>query len=303
MSRHVAGADLAGRRVAHRPVASLANRLRRATRGHALGLLRADLVGSSSAGPSPCTTTTGGRSSPPGAADGASGDVGRLHALARLDERSSNTRLTQSRRPSTERKFCWICVRPAGERPALDLVVDRDVRAAEAVDRLLRIADDDEPARARDAPSPSTSRQQQRELGLDRVGVLELVDQHAAVAAAGSTRGPPGCGSRSRAQMSRSSKSATPSARRRCGVVARRTPRRAARRRRSPRRAARRAKRAIALADRLGRRCGPRRARRRRPVALARRALLARSAARNSTQPLDLDADRRVARAAPRPRR
>ena len=70
----------------------------------------------------------------------------------------------------------------AVERAGLHLVVDRDVGAAEAVDRLLGIADHEQLAvhRAQPAPLPDVfgvARQVKRELDLDRVGVLELVDQ------------------------------------------------------------------------------------------------------------------------------
>ena len=76
----------------------------------------------------------------------------------------------------------------ARERAVSHLVVDGDVGAAEAVDRLLRVADDRQPARRRCQRPPVAVRllvacQEQRELRLDRIGVLELVDQHDLVAA------------------------------------------------------------------------------------------------------------------------
>jgi len=69
----------------------------------------------------------------------------------------------------------------------LHLVVERDVRAPEAVDGLLRVADHEQLPRFEDDLAPVTrSRfplaQQQDDLGLQRVGVLELVDQDVAEA-------------------------------------------------------------------------------------------------------------------------
>ena len=67
---------------------------------------------------------------------------------------------------------------------ALHLLVDRDVGAAEAVDRLLRVADDEELARRQAAAAPvgrglrpGRSARRNSDLGLQRVGVLELVDE------------------------------------------------------------------------------------------------------------------------------
>ena len=62
------------------------------------------------------------------------------------------------------------------------LAVDPDVGAAEAVDRLLRIADDEELPRRGDDRAPVAlgrilRRQQEQNLGLERIGVLELVDE------------------------------------------------------------------------------------------------------------------------------
>ena len=61
----------------------------------------------------------------------------------------------------------------------------RDVGAAESVDRLLRVADDEQPPgrrRGRASRPPAAGRRARREpdgdLELDRVGVLELVEQH-----------------------------------------------------------------------------------------------------------------------------
>ena len=67
------------------------------------------------------------------------------------------------------------------------LPVDADVGPAKAVDRLLRVADDEELAGGGNHPAPVAlgrvpSRQQQQDLGLERIGVLELVDEDARVA-------------------------------------------------------------------------------------------------------------------------
>ncbi len=69
------------------------------------------------------------------------------------------------------------------EAPA-DILIDANVGAAEAIDRLLRIADEEQTAghRARLAPirfSRIVSSQQQEDLSLQRIGVLELVDKNA----------------------------------------------------------------------------------------------------------------------------
>ena len=70
----------------------------------------------------------------------------------------------------------------AGQRTPLDRVVDRHVGAAEAVDRLLGVADHEQAAglgreRAPVAPGARRGAQPGDELGLDGVGVLELVHQ------------------------------------------------------------------------------------------------------------------------------
>ncbi len=69
----------------------------------------------------------------------------------------------------------------------LDLFVEPDVRAAEPVDRLLRIADDEHLARDRARRTPVgrvgiVERQQKEDFDLERIGVLELVDEDAAEA-------------------------------------------------------------------------------------------------------------------------
>ncbi len=77
---------------------------------------------------------------------------------------------------------------PALLDPAADLAIDRDVGAAEAIDRLLGIADDEETAGLRlRLPPVGLARivggEQQQDLGLQRIGVLELVDEDALEAA------------------------------------------------------------------------------------------------------------------------
>ena len=72
--------------------------------------------------------------------------------------------------------------RPPLSSRARHVAVDRDVGAAEAVDRLLRIADDEEAAgdgrdRAPVGCGGIVGGEQQQDLGLQRVGVLELVDE------------------------------------------------------------------------------------------------------------------------------
>ena len=105
------------------------------------------------------------------------------------------------------------------EQALLDLLVERDVGAPEAVDRLLRIADQEQLARA-PAPRARQSRcagivgdEQHQDLGLQRVGVLELVDEEVREAAreVGAHRGV--AHESSRVHTSRSTKSSTPAAR------------------------------------------------------------------------------------------
>ena len=70
---------------------------------------------------------------------------------------------------------------------ALDLVVHADVRAAEAVDGLFGVADDEELAGLEDRRAPVGGRgfpfaEEEDDLGLQGVGVLELVDEQVAEA-------------------------------------------------------------------------------------------------------------------------
>ena len=89
---------------------------------------------------------------------------------------------------SLERKFADRVARVA-PMPLGRGEVRRDVGAAEAVDRLLGVADDEEPAGQRLQPGgvvarlpDRVGRQPDGDLELDRVGVLELVEQQPLVA-------------------------------------------------------------------------------------------------------------------------
>ena len=71
---------------------------------------------------------------------------------------------------------------PAPFDDLADLIIRGDVRSAETVNRLFRIADDEERSIDRPALAPiglrlPLGRQQQHDLGLDRIGVLELIHQ------------------------------------------------------------------------------------------------------------------------------
>ena len=75
--------------------------------------------------------------------------------------------------------------RPRGDQASLHLLVERDVGAAEAVDRLLRIADQEELAGRRPHAPPVAlggivGGEEEQQLGLQRIGVLELVDEEVA---------------------------------------------------------------------------------------------------------------------------
>ena len=74
--------------------------------------------------------------------------------------------------------------RTGGNEPLAHLAVNRDVRATEAVNRLLGIADDEEPARHRRDGPPVRGirigrREEEQDFGLERIGVLELVHEDA----------------------------------------------------------------------------------------------------------------------------
>src|SRR6478672_6590849 len=78
------------------------------------------------------------------------------------------------------------CCAPVFQPPA-DIAIDGDVGAAEAVDRLLRIANQEEPAGLRPRAAPVgfggiIGGQQEQDFCLQRVGVLELVDEDALAA-------------------------------------------------------------------------------------------------------------------------
>ena len=98
--------------------------------------------------------------------------------------------LTQSSTGLTDRKLCVRRSR-ASRMSLQQVVIDRDVRAAEAVDALLGIADHEQlsrherrvpPVRRQRLAAPFVRGQVERDLGLQRVRVLELVDEDALVA-------------------------------------------------------------------------------------------------------------------------
>ena len=62
-------------------------------------------------------------------------------------------------------------------QPARDPIEDADVGATETIDRLFRIADDEQRAVTNAGAIAVLGREQQQELGLQRIGVLELVDE------------------------------------------------------------------------------------------------------------------------------
>ena len=68
------------------------------------------------------------------------------------------------------------------------LRVDRHVGSPEAVDRLLGVADKKQAPRFRGSAVP-VGREGQRDLNLERVGVLELVDEHYLVPGTQASRG------------------------------------------------------------------------------------------------------------------
>ena len=91
--------------------------------------------------------------------------------------RSANTRLTKRRIAGRERKFWVRCstAPPAARAASAEAAEEGDLGAAEAVDRLLGVAHHHEPT----GPFP---REEARHLDLQRVGVLELVDDQEAEA-------------------------------------------------------------------------------------------------------------------------
>src|SRR4029077_20918728 len=77
--------------------------------------------------------------------------------------------------------------RPGADELALDALVQPDVGTPEAIDRLLRIAHQEELAGyGSDAAPVPLGRivcgEQEQQLGLERIGVLELVDEEMAPA-------------------------------------------------------------------------------------------------------------------------
>ena len=76
----------------------------------------------------------------------------------------------------------WRSSRACCEQPVLHLLVDSDVRTAEAVDRLLGITNQEQLSwDGTDIAPIGLARivggEQQKDLGLERVGILELVDE------------------------------------------------------------------------------------------------------------------------------
>ena len=94
--------------------------------------------------------------------------------------------------------------------PLTERVVDPDVGATEPIDRLLRIADDEQRARADRVAACVVAGQQQQQLRLKRIGVLELVDQDVTKPLLKRARTGAQSRTRSRARISRSRKSSAP---------------------------------------------------------------------------------------------
>src|SRR5262249_38718541 len=72
--------------------------------------------------------------------------------------------------------------RPGTKKALLDLFVDSDVSAPEPVNRLLRVANQEELTGNRLGRAPVrltriVGGEQEKDLGLERIGVLELVDE------------------------------------------------------------------------------------------------------------------------------
>ena len=79
-------------------------------------------------------------------------------------------------------------LRPAGAQELLHVLVESDVRPAEAVDGLLRVAHHEQLSRGRAGLAPLrgggiVGGDEQQDLSLQRIGVLELVHQHVGEAA------------------------------------------------------------------------------------------------------------------------
>jgi hypothetical protein len=145
------------RRVGQRSVDRLRRRLeRRAARAVRLGTGSATIAGCES---SAAATATAARSRPARRASPVISGERRVHeALNRRHAAIARRQLQHA---------------PPRARARRAPPVRADVGAAEPIDRLLRIADDEE--LAADVVWPS----EQQDLGLDRIGVLELVDEDA----------------------------------------------------------------------------------------------------------------------------
>ena len=93
-------------------------------------------------------------------------------AGSRSRKQSPNSALTKWMMPGTLRKFSVRLSRPVRRELGPPLAEDRRLGAAEPVDRLLHVADHEQPAR-----EERLAAQQPEDLALDAVGILELVDQ------------------------------------------------------------------------------------------------------------------------------
>src|SRR5207237_7126506 len=96
-------------------------------------------------------------------------------------KRGVDERLNPGHAAETRRQLG--CPGAAVDEPPADVPIDPDVRASKAINRLLGIPDDEEPAWHRNDLAPVVflgvlRREQQEDLGLQRVGVLELVDKN-----------------------------------------------------------------------------------------------------------------------------
>jgi hypothetical protein len=98
-------------------------------------------------------------------------------------ERGVHHRLDAGQRAEAGRELDEL--RAVPQQVALDALVQRHVGASEAIDALLRITDHEQLARQRArlerlALVRAIGREQQQDLGLHRIGVLELIDEHMA---------------------------------------------------------------------------------------------------------------------------
>ena len=111
-------------------------------------------------------------------------DVLRLKRRAIAGHRRTERRVDDAlnRRRRAKARMEKRAPRAARRKHVADLLIRLDVGAPEPVNRLLRIADDEQFARMRRDPAPIgfggiVGRQQHQDLGLQRIAVLELVDE------------------------------------------------------------------------------------------------------------------------------